>query len=375
MSRDVPGARWLGSLSLGERLRAVPHRFEGLHALRLAELGHRRAGTDAAPDDEVIRLPVVQGLAFAPAPIAGAAEEARGLRLRVAFLGLTGPLGVLPQVYAELVQRADRLRNRSVSAFLDMFNHRLVSLFLRASEKYRLGLLVQRQVSGPEPAGRLALGGDPASAAMLALAGFGTPQLRGRMSVADEVVLYYAGIFAARSRPPGALQAMLADYLGMTVRVEPFSGRWVAVEAAEQTRLPRAGEVPRYAALGVDTVAGARIWDVQGQFRVVVGPVDGAAMRSLMPDQPGLRRLVDLVRAYAGIDLGFDVQVVLRADCVPALELATEAGPDAPRLGWNTWAKSLPALADKDDIILDPEQVMGWQSKARAGQADLMERT
>ncbi len=217
---------------------------------------------------------------------------------------------------------------------------------------------MQRQVTGPAasspgasdqaapnqaPSGRAALGTDPASAAMLALAGFGTPHLRGRMSVADEVVLFYAGLFAARPRPPGALQAMLADYLGMPVRVEPFSGRWVAVAAAEQTRLPRAGDVPRYASLGIDTVAGARIWDVQGQFRVVVGPVDGAGMRALMPDQPGLRRLVDLVRAYAGIDLGFDVQVMLRADCVPALEMVPGDGPQAPRLGWNSWAKFSPA--------------------------------
>ena len=375
MSRRAPRAIRLGGLSVGARLRAAPHRFDGLHALRLAELGRKRTGTDAAPDEEAVRLPAVQGLGFAAAPVAGAADDAHGLRLRVAFMGLTGPLGVLPQVYAELVQRADRLRNRSVSAFLDMFNHRLVSLFLRTSEKYRLGLLVQRQVSLPAPSGRLGLGADPVSAAMLALAGFGTPNLRSRMSGPDEVVLYYAGLFAARTRPPGALQAMLADYLGMMVRVEPFSGRWVAVQPSEQTRLPRAGEAPRYAALGIDTVAGARIWDVQGQFRVVVGPVDEAAMHALMPDQPGLRRLVDLVRAFTGADLGFDVQVVLRADCVPALELARKEGPAAPRLGWNTWAKFLPAMADKDDIILDPDQVFGWQSRAGTAQADLMERT
>ena len=126
-----------------------------------------------------------------------------------------------------------------------------------------------------------------------------------------------------------------------------------------------------FACLGVDAVAGSRIWDVQGNFRVVVGPVDAAGMRTLMPDRPGLRKLVDLVRAYAGADLGFDVQVVLRAECVPQLQMPGSPMPglqmpgmdagqaaDPPRLGWNTWAKSLPALADKDDIILDPDLVM-----------------
>ena len=349
--------------TLAARLAAVPHRFDGLHAIRLTELGLA---------SEPTRLQASQGLAFAPSPVAAVADQAGRRHLRIAFLGLTGPLGVLPQPYSELVHKADRLRNRAVSAFLDMFNHRLASLFVRAGEKYRLGLLLQRAATeAPVRQAAAVPERDPASRAMLALAGFGTPLLRGRMAVEDEVVLFYAGLFAARLRPPGALQAMLADYLGVAVRIEPFSGRWVPVAPGEQSRLPRAGEPVRFATLGVDAVAGARIWDVQGNFRVVVGPVDSAAMHALMPDRLRLRKLVDLVRAYAGMDLGFDVQVVLRADCVPELEMTGD--PDqagAPRLGWNTWAKSLPALADKDDIILDPDLVLAQRPRAEARALD-----
>jgi type VI secretion system protein ImpH len=389
--------------TLAARLAAAPHRFDGLHAVRLTELGLARLGTDAPPGSENTRLEAIQGLAFAPSPVAQITGRDGRQHLRIAFLGLTGPVGVLPQPYSELVQKADRLRNWAVSAFLDMFNHRLASLFVRAGEKYRLGLLLQRaataapaRIAGyatpltgatdpqrpaatsPERRGADTPARDPASRAMLALAGFGTPHLSGRMAVEDEVVLFYAGLFAARLRPPGALQAMLADYLGMAVRIEPFSGRWVPVAASEQTRLPRAGEAPVFATLGVDAVAGARIWDVQGNFRVVVGPVDAHGMRALMPDQPKLRKLVDLVRAYAGLDLGFDVQVVLRADSVP--DLAMTAGPDAanaPRLGWNTWAKSLPALADKADIVLDPDIVMAQPGRAARHGDDIsvLERT
>ena len=366
--------------TLAARLAAAPHRFDGPHAIRLAELGLARLGTDAPPAGEPARLEAVQGLAFAPSPVASVSDQAGRRHLRIAFMGLTGPLGVLPQPYSELVQKADRLRNRALSAFLDMFNHRLASLFVRAGEKYRLGMLLQRSATqAPDRQETATPDRDPASRAMLALAGYGTPHLRGRLAVEDDVMLFYAGLFAARLRPPAALQAMLADYLGMPVRIEPFSGRWVPVSDDEQSRLPRAGDEPRFACLGVDAVAGSRIWDVQGNFRVVVGPVDAAGMRTLMPDRPGLRKLVDLVRAYAGADLGFDVQVVLRAECVPQLQMpgsppdlvpglqmpglqmpGMDAGQEAdpPRLGWNTWAKSLPALADKDDIILDPDLVM-----------------
>ncbi len=441
VSRPVRGR------TLAERLRGAPHRFEALHAIRLAELGMARlpspaasvprpaegtpdrsvddgtaavgltqngqaaealaegvhAADAAAPDDALlpappddvladpVRLEAVQGLAFAPAAMASLVDRGGRLHARMAFLGLTGPLGVLPQPYSELVQKADRARNRAVSAFLDLFNHRLGTLFVRAGEKYRLGLLLQHAAStAPRGAPPPSAGADPGSRAMLALAGYGTPHLRGRMAVPDDVVLFYAGLFAHRQRPPAALRSMLCDFLGMDVRVEPFSGRWVPVAATEQSRLPRAGEAPRFVSLGVDAVAGGRIWDVQGAFRVVVGPVDDAGMRALMPDGPVLRRLVDLVRAYAGLDLEFDVQVILRADCVPDLVMpgppephAAAPGPHAatpgprpavpgphaavapPRLGWNTWAKSLPALADKADIILDPNIVMARPQAGR----------
>ena len=362
---------------LAERLQTTPHHFDGLQAIRLAELGPPRTAGDEPPGP--IHITAQTGLAFAPAPVPAVRSGPGRTRIRAAFLGLTGPLGVLPQVYSEMIHTAGRLRNAAFPAFFDLFTHRLATLFLRASEKYRLSLLVQRSlVDWParrspdpiadlqprlrepaDPASEVArrIGSDPVSRAMLAIAGFGTPHLRGRMAVADEVVLYYAGLFAARTRPARSLQTMLSDYLGLDVEVEQFAGRWLRVAAAEQTRLPRAGEPPRFCALGIDTVAGSRVWDVQSTFRIVIGPVDTAAMLDLMPDQPLLDRLVDLVRAYAGADLLFDVQVILHRDSIPELQMKADAGQAAPRLGWNTWARSLPALDHSRDIILDPDLV------------------
>ena len=350
---------------LQDRMQAAPHRFDALQAMRLIELGALRLGTAAAPGEEPARVTAQQGLVFAPAPLAAIRADGTGVTaVRTAFLGLTGPLGVLPQVYSELVARADRLRNRAVAAFLDVFNHRLTSLFLRASEKYRLGLQVQRSVTPPpgsdSPAGP---GTDPVSRAMLAVAGFGTPHITNRMAVADEVVLYYAGLFSARTRPAVALEAMLADYLSLPVRIEQFSGRWLPIDPGEQTSLT-GGDAP-FTRLGVDAVAGGKVWDPQAAFRIVVGPVGRADMLALMPTRPLLHRLADLVRAYAGPDLAFDVQVILRREDVPELQLGTAAGAMAPQLGWNTWAKGLPALQDKTDIILDLDRLPPLATKDR----------
>ena len=57
-------------------------------------------------------------------------------------------------------------------------------------------------------------------------------------------------------------------------------------------------------------------------------------------------------------------QGILHRESVPDLQLDPAAGQTAPRLGWNTWAKSLPALDHKRDIILDPDLVMHTAGQA-----------
>ena len=347
--------------TVGARLRAAPHRFDPLQAMRLIELGRRRGGQDAAPEDEPFSVASAQTLAFVAAPLQSAEPDAAGRwRLGIGFLGLTGPLGVLPQFYGEAVIRASRMRNRAMAAFLDLFNRRLTGLFLRASEKYRRAPSLQHALSaaadGCQPAD--GQGRDAIADSMLALAGYGTPGLAGRTTVRQDALLYFAGLFAQANRSAASLETMLADYLGMQLRVEQFSGRWVPVAPHEQTRLSAQGDGGAFGRLGRDAMVGDRTWDAQGTFRIVVGPVRLPQMRALMPDGPMLRQLVDLVRAYVGPEFGFDVQIILARDDLPDLQLGPAAGAAAPRLGWNSWAKSLPALADSHDIILDPDLVL-----------------
>jgi type VI secretion system protein ImpH len=72
---------------------------------------------------------------------------------------------------------------------------------------------------------------------------------------------------------------------------------------------------------------------------------------AMLPGGQSLRRLVDWVRQYIGLELAWDVQLVLLKDEVPRVALGR-----AGRLGWTTWIRSgeQPPPRDADDLILDP---------------------
>ncbi|KAA5604543.1 type VI secretion system baseplate subunit TssG [Roseospira marina] len=323
------------------RLAAEPHRFTFLQAVRLWQREARRTGTgrpvggDAPPDQEAVRLLAHQALSFQPGQVAPPRRRdtnEHGMpHIAATFMGLTGPNGALPQYYTEMVLQRSREHDTAMQAFFDLFNHRLLSLFWRACAKYRLDLSYELQPETGRP--------DPVTQGLLSLVGLGLPGLTGRLPVEDERILYYGGHFSRR--PPSAvgLEQILSDYFGRPVTVEQFHGRWLYLPPEEQTRL---GD-PKGCRLGVDTVAGNRVWDVQGSLRLRIGPLDWEGFRAFQPGGRNLERLAALARLYVGPEYAFDVQVVLAREAVPRLQMpkGEPKGGDAPegglRLGWNTW--------------------------------------
>src|SRR5205807_5371707 len=97
-------------------------------------------------------------------------------------------------------------------------------------------------------------------------------------------------------------------------------------------------------ALGLNVVAGERVWDVVSSFRVRIGPLDLSTYQELMPDRsPRPRRktfflLCQVIRLFVGPEFDFEIQLGLKGAQVPECELV-EGARDVlgPRLGWNTW--------------------------------------
>ena len=338
-----------------ERLWREPHRFSFDAAVRLLMLTRRTANPA-----EAARFRAARGLAFPAAEVAavepGRPEDAP--QVTVALIGLTGPAGVLPRPFSAEVARQLRNRSRAMPDFLDLLAHRLVAQFAQAGAKYRPHRAAETAaLAGPPGANP----SDPVAAALLALAGHGTPHLVERLAAGPEPLLHYAGLFAAHPRSADRLAALVSDWVGRPVEVVQFAGAWLALPPRQRTRLAAGRNQGQFARLGRDATVGARTWDPQGRVVLRLGPLPRAEFEALLPDRPALRRLVSLVRVFLGPEIGFAVNPVLAREEVPSLKLTREA---PPRLGWNTWLPMPVRETDAAEACFEAET-----AEAQAGES------
>lgn len=340
--------------SIEELLFREGFQFEFFQAVRLLErVFPERApvGRDARPDEEVVRFLVHNSLTFPPSSIHDLSRpEGEGpATMAVAFMGLTGPSGVLPRHYTELVLEQSRRRDHAIARFFDIFNHRTISLFYRAWQKYRVPI-AHEQASLPGAAE------DPFTGSLYAHFGMGTPGLRGRLEVEDATFVFYAGLLAQQPRSAGALEGMLTDYFGVPAAVGQLRGQWLPIEEENRSRVGRAGrpgEDDRGAhnALGRTAVLGKRFWDQQAGFRLRLGPLGYEQFSELLPSGRRFGVLAQLTRFFVGQGLDFDVQLELKADDVPLCRLGDRTSA-APRLGWSTWLGGAARTRNADDTVL-----------------------
>lgn len=336
-------------------LATAPHLFDFFQAVRLLHrwarddaggTPRRPVGEDFPPAEEVVRFRVLPTLRF-PAGEVHEFGEQTGVppEMTVTFLGLVGPGGVLPRHYTQLIIERVRRRDYSLRDFLDLFHHRAISLFYRAWEKYRFPIGIERASEDAQL--------DSFTRCLLCLTGLGTQGLRGRQLVPDEVLLFYGGHFAHYPRNAIGLERVIGDYFGLPVEVRQFEGRWLHLEAKDQTRLP-AGNVlgRRYHRLGDEALVGDRVWSVEHRFRVRVGPLTYAMFRRLTPAGDLLRPMCQLIRSYAGPDFEFDVQLVLEASETPPCRIGL-AGDHAARLGWDAWSRNRAYVVAVDDAVFE----------------------
>ncbi len=337
-----PSLKRGAALSTAELLLTEGYRFDFFQAVRLLEKmypARKPIGRHEDPAEEVARFRGHVSFAFPPSQIhevIGTIDSANQTEVFVAFMTLAGSVGILPDQYVSLLtDPRTRRAARPLADFLDIFNHRLISLFYRAWEKYRLTVAFER---GED---------DVFSQHLFCLIGMGTPGLQGRLAISDHILLYYAGLLSQKPRSAVALEGILEDYFEVHIQVTQFQGDWFLMNPENLTKLGPPGLNNQ---LGVNAVLWERIWDPQARFRIKAGPLTYRQFEDLLPIGEGYRHLVELTRFFVGEEFNFEVQLSLRADEVPQCRLG---GSEGNRLGWSMWLKEKEFEKDTEQPVLE----------------------
>jgi len=313
---------WRAGRSLRDGLFDESYLFDFYQAVKLLESMYpdrRPVGQDADPKEEVVRFRSRVGFDHPPCDLDSMKEGDSGEppEMVVNFMGLAGALGPLPRWVTEAVARRAGQRDTAFQDFLDLFNHRLVSMMFQARRRTRVALHTRT----PEQ--------SRYSRCLLALMGLGTSGLRDRMAVRDRSLLPYGGLLARSVRSLSGLKGILKHYFGVGVEAIPYRGAWLPIANDQLTRLSSSG--PNNC-LGRTAVLGRRFWNQGAGYELRLGPLSMKQFLSFLPTGRAFPALRDITRFYAGDELDCHVRLTLKAEEVPELRLGPAA--DA-RLGWN----------------------------------------
>ena len=309
------------------------YRFNFFQAVSLLERAFPESpspGERFALDQERLRFRPAPGSGFPPNSIARIKERPRVHRqhenapdygqdkdqtkvieIVLSFLGLYGVDSPLPQYFSYPIA-AGEPGAEALQDFLDIFNHRIYSLFYQAWKKYRHYLSFR-----PEAQDRL-------SQHMLCLGGLGERTLQQALKLPPARLMAYAGLLGTRFHCADGLAAMMSDYLnGVAVTVRQFIPQWLPI--------PERRQLGHACALGRNVVIGKKILDYASRICLVVGPIDSDTFWQFQPGTPDWEALHALFRLYTRDSLVFDLEFLLKTDNLPPYRL----GANYARLGWN----------------------------------------
>jgi type VI secretion system protein ImpH len=232
-------------------------------------------------------------------------------KLTVTFLGVAGIQGPLPQVFTEML--VDRIKSRDTAGrdFLDIFNHRVTTLWYKLYTKLYPGLTDAKMESTQIGECMLDLGGAKSYKNGAELLPFGT-------------------LLWQRSASGRGLEELIKGYFNIPCRIRPFEGGWNRIDPEFKTTLGK-----KYSILGYDMVLGGRCYDQAQGFRIIIGPLPYESFKDFLPsDDPlsGYAHLKHVVSSYFESPPLFKIEVLLNQNEVPAASLNK-----GHALGYNTW--------------------------------------
>lgn len=319
-SIDRQTTRYIADILLADARNYSFHRLlEHLHALHGDDLETQPLSSTAR---RRVRLQSHAGLGFPASDVAladrlGGSDEAR-YRVQTTFLGLHGTDSPLPGYYLDRLAY-EQAQGRGIRpAFLDFFNHRLLTLLHLSWRRYRYYIRFQAEAS------------DRFSRYVFSLIGLNDSDLRGATPLPWGRLLSFAGLIASRSRSPSVVSGIVEHCFDLHgVHIREFEVRSVGLPQRQRLALGKANGT-----LGSDFVVGDRSKTRASKFTLVIPGLTQARFREFLPSGEQFGRLRKLLDFLLRDVTAYDLELGLREEDVPPFNLQRQGGT---HLGWTSF--------------------------------------
>lgn len=288
-------------------------------------------GTD--PTAEALHIRTRISLDFPPTDIDDIEIEQTQPLVTTSFFNIAGIQGPLPTPYVQHIIDRDRAKDTALHSFLDIFNHRLITLLHRIRKKYWVG------VSSIPPEhtyfGRT----------LKCLLGLATVKKDKRLQTLDRSLLFYAGLLWQRPRSRVGLEKLLTHFFQAPVHIEDFHGGWIHVPEKQQTKI---GTTGRFHQLGQTAILGDRFWEQQKSIKIHVGPIGIKAYVNFLKPGKAYRELKTLVAYYCGEEQDFHLNLILKKEEIPSVSLGKGMA-----LHWTSWLNQKNPTTDDQQNTMD----------------------
>lgn len=313
-----------------DHLLAEPYRYQFVQAVRILLCWLRQQNVSHAQAfSQVLRFKNSLSLSFPASEIEGLSlDENAQLSLIPAFMRFLGVGGTLPLHHSQRIA-AYHLSSKEtgVSAFLEIFSHRMVALYCQAWEKYRLESARETHATDTQ---------RPLLTALAGIRGDALPSSGEAGAVTQEVAAWYAGLLRCRPVSAQAIAPVLAEYCGVPVTLQQFVGGWDYLEKNRRSLLGSANfTLARGATLGL------RLWRHDRRVCLHIGPLDRAGLQRFLPRSTGAAALAKMLALFGVPDLQYEVRLILSPPCIAPLLLSSNPS-ERRRLGWTAFLQTEP---------------------------------
>ncbi len=251
-------------------------------------------------------------------------DESWVATITINFLGLYGSVSPLPAFYSEGIIQAKHDEDLTKS-FMDLFNHRMISLVYKCWEKYRYYKQFKNQYETTDK--RIF---DPFTNWMFALCGLIRPEQRNGSQVDWNRLLPFIGMLGMRCHSASMIESILRFYFKFdTFFICSNIKRFVQIDGDQQNRLGK-----QCATLSHDLVLGQEIEDRSGKFRIKITKLSYECFVKFLPDGEYYIALKEIIDYILRDQLEYDIELQLVEQEVPTLSLSHH---NQEKLGWSTW--------------------------------------